>query len=37
MLEKRIESRQGHRSDVGEAHCNSILAVYPGKPGLSDC
>jgi hypothetical protein len=28
MLKWRIESRQWHRSDAGEAHCNSSLAGY---------
>src|SRR6516164_8868643 len=28
MLEGGIESRQRHRSDAGEAHCNSILAAW---------
>jgi hypothetical protein len=27
MLEGRIEPCQWHRSDAGEAHCNSVLAV----------
>jgi hypothetical protein len=29
MLERCIESRQWHRTDAGEAHCNSGLAGYP--------